>query len=64
MPLRWLLQVAPRLKPRLFSIASSSALDGADAVHLTVTVAIWRTHYGRARRGLCSDWMTDPVARR
>ena len=53
-PLGWLLQTAPRLRPRLFSIASSRAADGPDTVHLTVTRAAGTTPYGRARHGLCS----------
>ena len=51
-PLPWLLQTAPRLKPRLFSIASSFVRDGPNTVHLTVTRAEWHTPYGRQRRGL------------
>ena len=54
MPLGWMLTTAPRLRPRLFSIASSASAT-PDAVHLTVTAVRWRTHYGRARRGLCSN---------
>jgi sulfite reductase alpha subunit-like flavoprotein len=57
-PLPWLLQTAPRLKPRLFSIASSFVRDGPNTVHLTVTRAEWHTPYGRQRRGLCSTPMT------
>ena len=58
-PLGWLLQTAPRLRPRLFSIASSRAADGPDTVHLTVTRAAWTTPYGRARNGLCSTALTS-----
>ena len=57
-PLAWLLQTAPRLRPRLFSIASSRVRDGPRTVHLTVTRAEWTTPYGRRRRGLCSTPMT------
>ena len=58
-PLGWLLQTAPRLRPRLFSIASARAADGPETVHLTVTRAAWTTPYGRARRGLCSTALTS-----
>lgn len=54
MPLGWMLTTAPRLRPRLFSIASAASAT-PDAVHLTVTAVRWRTHYGRTRRGMCSD---------
>ena len=54
MPLEWLLQTAPRLRPRLFSVSSSPETDG-DALHLTVSLARWKTHYGRERVGLCSS---------
>jgi sulfite reductase alpha subunit-like flavoprotein len=58
-PLGWLLQTAPRLRPRLFSIASARAADGPETVHLTVTRAAWTTPYGRARKGLCSTALTS-----
>ena len=54
MPLGWMLTTAPRLRPRLFSIASASNAT-PETIHLTVTRVRWRTHYGRTRRGLCSD---------
>lgn len=54
MPLEWVLQTAPRLRPRLFSVSSSPETDG-DATHLTVSLARWKTHYGRERVGLCSS---------
>ena len=54
MPLEWMLTTAPRLRHRLFSIASSP-LPYPHALHLTVTAARWKTHYGRIREGLCSN---------
>ena len=54
MPLEWMLTTAPRLRHRLFSI-SSSPLPHPHALHLTVTAARWKTHYGRRREGLCSN---------
>mmetsp|Transcript_7666 Transcript_7666/g.19525 ORF Transcript_7666/g.19525 Transcript_7666/m.19525 type:complete len:276 (+) Transcript_7666:273-1100(+) len=58
MPLAWLLHVAPRLQPRLFSI-SSSPLAHPGQIHATVSVVEWRTHYGRARLGLCSNLLAE-----
>lgn len=54
MPLGWMLTTAPRLRPRLFSIASAASA-APDAIHLTVTTVRWKTHYGRTRHGLCSN---------
>ena len=54
MPLEWMLTTAPRLRHRLFSIASSP-LAHPHSLHLTVTAAKWKTHYGRRREGLCSN---------
>ena len=54
MPLEWMLTTAPRLRHRLFSI-SSSPLSHPHSLHLTVTAAKWKTHYGRQREGLCSN---------
>lgn len=55
-PLEWLLQTVPRLKPRLFSIASGPLLHPA-SVHLTVAVVEWATPYKRRRRGVCTSWL-------
>lgn len=58
LPLEWLLQVVPRLKPRLFSI-SSSLLVHPNQVHITVAVQQWRTPLKRVRHGLCSTWLSQ-----
>jgi len=49
LPLEWLLQVAPRLQPRLFSIASSQKAHPR-AAHVTAAVVNWRTPFKRLRR--------------
>ena len=56
MPLAWMLQVAPRLQPRLFSI-SSSPMAHPNQIHATVSLVSWTTHYGRRRLGLCSNML-------
>ncbi|KAM1409041.1 hypothetical protein ACFX2I_009484 [Malus domestica] len=55
-PFEWLVQVVPPLKPRAFSISSSPSAH-PNQVHLTVTVASWRSPLGRNRAGLCSNWL-------
>ena len=58
-PFAWMLQIAPRLRERLFSLSSSARIDGPNAAHLTVSVARWTTRYGRRREGLCSGAFTE-----
>ncbi|CAG9461302.1 unnamed protein product [Pedinophyceae sp. YPF-701] len=56
LPLDYLVQVVPRLQPRLFSIASApSAHPGR--IHLTAAVVKYHTPYGRLKRGLCTTWL-------
>ncbi|KAI5079804.1 hypothetical protein GOP47_0005283 [Adiantum capillus-veneris] len=57
LPLEWLLQLVPRLQPRLFSI-SSSLIMHPNQVHITVAVQKWRTPLKRTRHGLCSTWLS------
>jgi FAD binding domain len=52
-PLEWVLQAAPRLKPRLFSIASSLRVHPRQA-HVLAAVVEWRTPFKRRRR-VCAD---------
>ena len=49
LPLEWLLQVAPRLQPRLFSVASSQKAHPG-AAHITAAVVNWRTPFKRLRK--------------
>lgn len=57
-PLEALLEAAPKLQPRQFSI-SSSPLAHAGRIHLTVAVVDFRTPYKRRVRGLCSSWLAS-----
>ncbi len=59
-PLEWLLQVVPRLRPRLFSVASSSK-EHKNEAHVAAAPAQWKTHYGRQRQGLCTAWLRESV---
>ena len=58
--LAWLLQVAPHLHPRYYSISSSPAdTERTAATHITVAAAEWVTPMKRARKGLCSSWLNS-----
>lgn len=52
-----LIDYVPRIKPRLYSIASSPAMT-PDEIHLCVIVDDWTTPGGRYKKGLCSDYLT------
>ena len=54
-------QAAPRLKPRLFSIASAPTLHPGTA-QLAVAIVDWATPFKRRRRGVCTSWLAglDP----
>lgn len=58
MPFEWLVQLAPSLKTRAFSI-SSSPLVHPNQVHLTVSIVLWTTPFKRKRTGLCSNWLAS-----
>ncbi|BBN18381.1 hypothetical protein MPTK1_8g02140 [Marchantia polymorpha subsp. ruderalis] len=58
LPLEWVLQIVPRLKPRSFSIASSQRAHPQQA-HLTMAVVEWMTPFKRKRHGLCSTWLAQ-----
>ena len=67
LPLEWLLHVAPKLKPRQFSISSSPSQHKnsngthVDLISITVAVAKWTTPLKRLRSGLCSTWMAEKL---
>jgi len=56
-----LIDYVPRIKPRLYSIASSPAMT-PDEIHLCVIVDDWTTPGGRYKKGLCSDYLTTHSA--
>jgi len=58
--LAWLLQVAPHLHPRYYSISSSpSDTASTGSVHITVAAVDWTTPMKRRRQGLCSSWLAS-----
>ncbi|XP_024524113.1 NADPH-dependent diflavin oxidoreductase 1 [Selaginella moellendorffii] len=58
LPLEWLVQLVPRLRPRYFSI-SSSLKAHPNEIHLTMAVVQWTTPFKRKRQGLCSTWLAQ-----
>eukprot|EP00899_Mesostigma_viride_P014170 jgi/Mesvir1/22754/Mv14153-RA.2 len=57
MSLEWLLETAPRLQPRFFSISSSQA-EFPHQAHVTAAIVRWKTPFKRARVGLCTGWLS------
>lgn len=54
-----LLDYIPDLKPRLYSIASSSRLRGNETCHLCIIKNDWTAKSGRERTGLATGWLFD-----
>jgi len=54
-----LLDYVPDIKPRLYSIASSSRLRGDDEAHLCIIKNEWEAKSGRACVGLCTRWLDE-----
>jgi sulfite reductase (NADPH) flavoprotein alpha-component len=54
-----LLDYVPDIKPRLYSIASSSRLRGDDEVHLCIIKNEWDAQSGRSCVGLCTRWLEE-----
>lgn len=57
-PLEWLLEAAPRLRTRLFSIASSPRVFPGEA-HIAAAVVRVTTPYKRHRSGLCTSYLAS-----
>lgn len=55
-PLEYLIQIAPRLQPRWFSISSSPAAHPG-FLHLTAAIISHKTPWGRQRTGVCTSWL-------
>ncbi|ODQ59409.1 hypothetical protein WICANDRAFT_63904 [Wickerhamomyces anomalus NRRL Y-366-8] len=53
-PIEYLLDLFPIIKPRLFSISSPPSSDKVD---LTVAVVQYKTMIRRIRKGLCTSWL-------
>jgi sulfite reductase alpha subunit-like flavoprotein len=49
-----LVDFIPEIKPRLYSIASSTEYHGKDALHLLVVADEWTTSTGEPKHGLCT----------
>lgn len=56
LPLEYLFDLFPVIKPRAFSIASSPVVD-TDEIHLLVAVVKYRSKLVKPRLGLCSNWL-------
>eukprot|EP00457_Paulinella_chromatophora_P000190 gb/GEZN01000190.1/.p1 GENE.gb/GEZN01000190.1/~~gb/GEZN01000190.1/.p1 ORF type:complete len:1838 (+),score=259.55 gb/GEZN01000190.1/:109-5622(+) len=52
-----LLDYVPDIRPRLYSIASSSRLHGEDALHLLIVADDWVTASGVKKQGLCTSYL-------
>ncbi|KAK9834355.1 hypothetical protein WJX84_005108 [Apatococcus fuscideae] len=55
-PLEWLLQAAPRLKPRLFSLASACISHPGEA-HVCAAVIDYQTPHRRRKKGIITSWL-------
>ncbi|KAG0144216.1 hypothetical protein CROQUDRAFT_660286 [Cronartium quercuum f. sp. fusiforme G11] len=55
-PLDYIPDIFPRIRPRQFSIASSSKMFPRQ-IHLLVAVVNYRTRISTPRKGLCTSWL-------
>lgn len=55
-PLQYLLDLFPFLRPRSFSIASEATCHKKQ-IHLTVAVVEYKTRMAKPRTGICTQWM-------
>eukprot|EP01006_Ploeotia_vitrea_P030409 TRINITY_DN62842_c0_g1_i1.p1 TRINITY_DN62842_c0_g1~~TRINITY_DN62842_c0_g1_i1.p1 ORF type:complete len:643 (+),score=266.69 TRINITY_DN62842_c0_g1_i1:159-1931(+) len=51
-----LIELVPRIKPRMFSI-SSSPLAHPRSIHITAAIVRFQTPYKRWRTGVCTSWL-------
>jgi len=56
-----LLDYVPDIKPRLYSIASSSRMRGDDECHLCIIKNEWAATSGRELVGLSTRWLSDDL---
>ncbi|XP_013418498.1 uncharacterized protein LOC106179427 isoform X2 [Lingula anatina] len=56
MPLDYMVDHVPRIKPRLYSIASASEMHG-DMLHLCIVKDDWNTPSGKYREGTCTRYL-------
>jgi sulfite reductase alpha subunit-like flavoprotein len=57
-PLKYLLDLVPLMRPRYFSISSSYAIDHNN-LQLTVAIVNYKTILQERRVGVCTDWMSQ-----
>ncbi|XP_065710028.2 NADPH-dependent diflavin oxidoreductase 1 isoform X1 [Patagioenas fasciata] len=57
-PPEYLLDLIPRIRPRAFSIASST-LAHPDRIQILMAVVRYKTQLSKPRRGLCSNWLAS-----
>ncbi|KAI9205118.1 uncharacterized protein BJ171DRAFT_503040 [Polychytrium aggregatum] len=57
-PLKYLLDLIPELRPRLFSIASSPNVDRS-RIDLTVGIINYTTKLKKPRTGVCTSWLSS-----
>lgn len=53
-PIEYILDLIPPIRPRLFSIASR---ENAQTIELSIAIVKYKTIIRRIRRGLCSSWI-------
>lgn len=56
-PLEYIPDMFPELKPRQYSISSSSKVHPSQ-IHLTVAIVQYKTRLQKLRRGVCTKWMS------
>lgn len=56
--LEYLLDHVPRIKPRLYSIASSNEMHN-DQIHLCIVKDDWETPSGKYKQGMCTRYLAD-----
>ncbi|GMG18036.1 unnamed protein product [[Candida] boidinii] len=59
-PVEYIFDLFPILKPRLFSI-SSFGLNYKSEVELTIAIVEYKTMIRRIRKGVCTRWLKDEV---
>jgi len=62
-PINYLFDLIPVIKPRAFSIASSAKVN-AEELQVLVAVVEYKTKLSEPRRGLCSTWLSQLTAGR
>ena len=55
-----LLELLPRLQPRLYSISSSGRVH-KESIHVTAVVVEYKTKTGRTNNGVCTKWLQKMI---